>query len=86
MKNILFPAAVAALCFSACSTDEPTANLTARIKTDTTEIKHVTITFNCRGFDITTASFSDADQTTPRSALPLCLQRTLTPGARVKCI
>ena len=65
MKKILSTAAVAALCFSACSTDEQTANLTARIKTDTTEMKHVTITFNCRGFDITTASFSDADQTTP---------------------
>ena len=62
MKKILSTAAVAALCFSACSTDEPTANLTARIKTDTTEMKHVTITFNCRGFDfdLTTESFTRA--------------------------
>jgi hypothetical protein len=61
MKKILSTAAVAALCFSACSTDDPTANLTARIKTDTTEMKHVTITFNCRGdFDLTTESFTRA--------------------------
>ena len=59
MKKILSTAAVAALCFSACSTDEPTANLTARIKTDTTEMKHVTITFNCRGFDFSTEPFAD---------------------------
>ena len=57
MKKILSTAAVAALCFSACSTDEPTANLTARIKTDTTEMKHVTITFNCRGFDFSSEPF-----------------------------
>ena len=61
MKKILSTAAVAALCFISCSTDEPTANLTARIKTDTTEMKHVTITFNCRGdFDLTTESFTRA--------------------------
>ena len=59
MKKILSTAAVAALCFSACSTDEPTANLTARIKTDTTEMKHVTITFNCRGFDFSTEPFTE---------------------------
>lgn len=59
MKKILSTAAVAALCFSACSTDEPTANLTARIKTDTTEMKHVTITFNCRGFDFSTEPFAE---------------------------
>ena len=57
MKKILSTAAVAALCFLSCSTDEPTANLTARIKTDTTEMKHVTITFNCRGFDFSTEPF-----------------------------
>ena len=59
MKKILSTAAVAALCFSACSTDEPTANLTARIKTDTTEMKHVIITFNCRGFDFSTEPFAE---------------------------
>lgn len=59
MKKILSTAAIAALCFSACSTDEPTANLTARIKTDTTEMKHVTITFNCRGFDFSTEPFAE---------------------------
>ena len=58
MKKILSTAAVAALCFLSCSTDEPTANLTARIKTDTTEMKHVTITFNCRGFDFSTEPFA----------------------------
>lgn len=59
MKKILSTAAVAALCFSACSTDEPTANLTARIKTDTTDMEPVTITFRCRGdFDLTTESFT----------------------------
>ena len=64
MKKILSTAAVAALCFMACSTDEPTANLT--VKTETKPMgEPVTITFRCRGFDITTASFSDADQTTP---------------------
>ena len=59
MKKIISIAAVAALCFSACSTEEPTANLTARIKTDTTEMKHVTITFNCRGFDFSTEPFAE---------------------------
>ena len=59
MKKILSTAAVAALCFLSCSTDEPTANLTARIKTDTTEMKHVTITFNCRGFDFSTEPFAE---------------------------
>ena len=58
MKKIISTAAVAALCFLSCSTDEPTANLTARIKTDTTEMKHVTITFNCRGFDFSTEPFA----------------------------
>ena len=57
MKKILSTAAVAALCFLSCSTDEPTANLTARINTDTTEMKHVTITFNCRGFDFSSEPF-----------------------------
>ena len=59
MKKYIIPAAVAALCFISCSTDEPTANLTARIKTDTTEMKHVTITFNCRGFDFSTEPFAE---------------------------
>ena len=59
MKKILSTAAVAALCFLSCSTDEPTANLTARIKTDTTEMKHVTITFNCRGLDFSTEPFAE---------------------------
>ena len=59
MKKILSTAAIAALCFLSCSTDEPTANLTARIKTDTTEMKHVTITFNCLGFDFSTEPFAE---------------------------
>ena len=71
MKKILFPAAIAALCFMACSTEEPTlppsepAETNIYVKADTAYLKEVTITFQCRGFDITTASFSDADQTTP---------------------
>ena len=59
MKKYIIPAAVAALCFISCSTDEPTANMTARIKTDTTEMKHVTITFNCGGFDFSTEPFAE---------------------------
>ena len=65
MKKILSTAAVAALCFMACSTDDPTANLTVRTETKPMG-EPVIITFRCRGdFDITTDSFSDADQTTP---------------------
>ena len=66
------------LFFTSCSTEEPTlpplepAETNIYVKADTAYLKEVTITFQCRGFDITTASFSDADQTTPRSALPLC--------------
>lgn len=58
MKKILSTAAVAALCFMACSTDEPTANLT--VKTETKPMgEPVTITFRCRGdFDLTTESFT----------------------------
>ena len=58
MKKILSTAAVAALCFIACSTDEPTANLT--VKTETKPMgEPVTITFRCRGdFDLTTESFT----------------------------
>ena len=57
MKKILFPAAIAALCFIACSTEEPTSNMTARIKADTTDMEPVTITFRCQGFDITSSDF-----------------------------
>ena len=58
MKKILSTAAVAALCFMACSTDEPTANLT--VKTETKPMgEPVNITFYCRGdFDLTTESFT----------------------------
>ena len=58
MKKILSTAAVAALCFIACSTDDPTANLT--VKTETKPMgEPVTITFSCRGdFDLTTESFT----------------------------
>jgi hypothetical protein len=58
MKKIIPIAAVAALCFMACSTDEPTANLT--VKTETKPMgEPVTITFRCRGdFDLTTESFT----------------------------
>ena len=58
MKKLSITAAVAALCFIACSTDEPTANLT--VKTETKPIgEPVTITFRCRGdFDLTTESFT----------------------------
>ena len=58
MKKILSTAAVAALCFMACSTDEPTANLT--VKTETKPMREpVTITFRCRGdFDLATESFT----------------------------
>ena len=59
MKKILFPAAVAALCFMACSTEEPEeANVSLRIKADTSPVKElVTITFKCQGYDITTSDF-----------------------------
>ena len=58
MKKILSTAAVAALCFIACSTDEPTANLTVRTETKPMG-EPVTITFRCRGdFDLTTESFT----------------------------
>ena len=58
MKKILSTAAVAALCFIACSTDEPTANLTVRTETKPME-PPVTITFRCRGdFDLATESFT----------------------------
>ena len=58
MKKILSTAAVAALCFMACSTDEPTANLTVRTETKPMG-EPVTITFRCRGdFDLTTESFT----------------------------
>lgn len=58
------------LFFTSCSTEEPTlppsepAETNIYVKADTAYLKEVTITFQCRGFDITTASFSDADQTT----------------------
>lgn len=59
MKKNLFPAAIAALCLMACSNEEPTANLTAKVKADTADMKPVTITFNCRGdFSLTTESFT----------------------------
>ena len=58
MKKILSTAAVAALCFMACSTDEPTANLTVRTETKPMG-EPVTITFRCRGdFDLATESFT----------------------------
>jgi hypothetical protein len=63
MKKILFPAAVAALCFIACSTDEPTlppsepAETNVYVKADTAYLKEVTITFQCRGFDISSQPF-----------------------------
>ena len=58
MKKIISTAAVAALCFMACSTDEPTANLTVRTETKPME-PPVTITFRCRGdFDLATESFT----------------------------
>ena len=64
MKKYIIPAAVAALCFSACSTEEPAAppseqsDVTIRLKADTTMTEHVSITFNCRGFDFSTEPFA----------------------------
>ena len=64
MKKYIIPAAVAALCLSACSTEEPAAppsepsDVTIRLKADTTMTEHVTITFNCRGFDFSTEPFA----------------------------
>ena len=65
MKKYIIPAAVAALCLMACSTEEPTlppseqAEATIRMKADTTMTEHVSITFNCRGdFDLATESFT----------------------------
>ena len=64
MKKILSTAAVAALCFSACSTEEPAvppsepSDVTIRLKADTTMTEHVSITFNCRGFDFSTEPFA----------------------------
>ena len=57
MKKYIFTAAIAALCFIACSTEEPTSNMTARITADTTDMKPVTITFRCHGFDISSQPF-----------------------------
>jgi hypothetical protein len=58
MKKILFPTAIAALCFMACSTEEPEeANVSLHIKADTAYTKSVTITFECRGFDISSQPF-----------------------------
>ena len=63
MKKLSITAAVAALCLSACSTEEPAAppsepsDVTIRLKADTTILEHVTITFNCRGFDFYSEQF-----------------------------
>lgn len=63
MKKLSITAAVAALCLSACSTEEPTlppsepAEATIRLKADTTMTEHVSITFNCRGFDFSSEPF-----------------------------
>lgn len=63
MKKYIIPAAVAALCFMACSTEEPAAppsepaEATIRLKADTTMTEHVSITFNCRGFDFSSEPF-----------------------------
>ena len=59
MKKILFYAAIAAMCLTACSTEDPEeANVSLRIKADTSPVKElVTITFKCQGYDITTSDF-----------------------------
>lgn len=63
MKKLSITAAVAALCLSACSTEEPAAppsepaETTIRLKADTTMAEHVSITFNCRGFDFSSEPF-----------------------------
>jgi hypothetical protein len=61
MKKIISIAAVAALCFSACSTEEPAVS-SITIKADDSPIEdYATITFNCRGdFDLSTESFTRA--------------------------
>ena len=61
MKKIISIAAVAALCFSSCATDD-VADSSLTIKVDSSLIEdYATITFNCRGdFDLTTESFTRA--------------------------
>jgi hypothetical protein len=61
MKKIHYLAAVAALCFSACSADEPALS-SITIKADDSPIEdYATITFNCRGdFSLSTESFTRA--------------------------
>lgn len=63
MKKLSITAAVAALCLMACSTEEPAAppsapaEATIRLKADTTMAEHISITFNCRGFDFSSEPF-----------------------------
>jgi hypothetical protein len=63
MKKYLFPAALVAMLFTACQTEEPSAppseptETTVHLKADTTLLEHVMITFNCRGFDISSEPF-----------------------------
>ena len=61
MKKIISIAAVAALCFSSCVSEEPAVS-SITIKADDSPIEdYATITFNCRGdFDLSTESFTRA--------------------------
>lgn len=57
MKKI-FSAAIAALCLSACSTDDPEDGRVNVSLNAEPPSEPVTITFQCRGFDLSTSAFS----------------------------
>ena len=60
MKKI-FSAAIAALCLSACSTDDPEeGRVNVSINAEPPS-EPVTITFQCRGFDLSTSAFTRAE-------------------------
>ena len=60
MKKI-FSAAIAALCLSACSTDDPDNGRVNVSLNAEPPSEPVTITFQCRGFDLSTSAFTRAE-------------------------
>lgn len=60
MKKI-FSAAIAALCLSACSTDDPEEGRVNVAIDAEPPSEPVTITFQCRGFELSTSAFTRAD-------------------------
>jgi hypothetical protein len=62
MKKILFHAAIAALCLSACSTDDPEEGFVSVAIDAEPAGDPVTITFQCRGdFSLSTSAFTRAE-------------------------